>query len=82
MAEAGWPAPLLRGFKKTAPIAPGASVDVPFCLTTRDLSYYTAASGWVRATAATAHFGASAADLRQSMPLKLAAPIVESVELA
>ena len=78
---AGWPAPLLRGFKKTAPIAPGASVAVPFCLATRDLSYY-AHGGWVKAAMATAHFGASAGDLRQSLVLPLGAvapvPLVES----
>ena len=38
-------------------------MDVPFCLTARDLSFYRG-GGWVRAAAATAHFGASSADLR------------------
>ena len=66
---ARWPAPLLRGFRKTAPLAPGAGADVPFCLTARDLSFYD--GGWVLAPAATAHFGASAGDLRVSLPLPL-----------
>ena len=67
---AGWPVPLLRGFRKTTPIAPGDLVDVPFCLTARDLSFYRG-GGWVRAAAATAHFGASAGDLRASLRLPL-----------
>lgn len=73
---AGWPSPMLRGFRKTAPIAPGASAVLAFCLSERDVSYYSN-GGWVKATTATAHFGASAADLRQSLALPLAAPTVE-----
>jgi len=45
-------------------------VDVPFCLTARDLSFYRGGA-WVRAAAATAHFGASSADLRASLRLPL-----------
>ena len=45
-------------------------MDVPFCLTARDLSFYRG-GGWVRAAAATAHFGASSADLRASLRLPL-----------
>ena len=43
---------------------------MPFCLTARDLSFYRAGA-WVRAAAATAHFGASSADLRASLRLPL-----------
>ena len=43
-------------------------MDVPFCLTARDLSFYRGGA-WVRAAAATAHFGASSADLRASLRL-------------
>ena len=45
-------------------------MDVPFCLTARDLAFYRG-GGWVRAAAATAHFGASSADLRASLRLPL-----------
>ena len=45
-------------------------MDVPFCLTARDLSFYRGGA-WVRAAAATAHFGASSADLRASLRLPL-----------
>ena len=45
-------------------------MDVPFCLTARDLSFYRDGA-WVRAAAATAHFGASSADLRASLRLPL-----------
>ena len=76
---AGWPAPLLRGFRKTTPIAPGDLLDVPFCLTARDLSFYRG-GGWVRAAAATAHFGASAGDLRASLSLRL--PLDQLGEMA
>ena len=76
---AGWPAALLRGFRKTTPIAPGDLVDVPFCLTARDLSFYRG-GGWVRAAAATAHFGASAGDLRASLSLRL--PLDQLGEMA
>ena len=43
---------------------------MPFCLTARDLSFYRGGA-WVRAAAATAHFGASSADLRASLRLPL-----------
>ena len=45
-------------------------MDVPFCLTARDLSFYRGGA-WVRAAAATAHFGASSADLHASLRLPL-----------
>lgn len=46
-AEAGHPAPLLKGFEKTGLIAPSQSRSVTFTLTDQDLSYYSDGM-WVR----------------------------------
>merc|ERR1711862_954022 len=70
-AEAKQPSPVLKGFTKTEKISPGASLDVTFQLAKEDLAYWNSGS-WEHATSATAHIGASSADIRLSMPIKLA----------
>merc|ERR1740121_257654 len=65
---AGQPGPVLKGFQKTPQLLPQESMVVTFGLTDRDLSYYSAHHanpGWVQARRATAHIGASSADLSQ-----------------
>jgi len=70
-AEAGHPAPLLKGFQQTTLLDTGAETEVIFALTPRDLSYYdTGAGAWLEAKSATAHLGESSADLRQSLDLE------------
>jgi len=54
--SAQYPSALLKGFNKTALIAPGQSIQVAFKLTNRDLSYYTSA-GWTKAKHAVVHVG-------------------------
>ncbi len=62
---AGQPAPLLKGFVKTAPIAPGGTVRVTFELTERDTSYYDVVSkGWVQVADVQLFLGGSSADIR------------------
>jgi len=72
---AGHPAPMLKGFRSTAVLAPGASEDITFALRERDVSYYSvAAQGWTKAEGiATAHIGESSADIRRSLTLCLGA---------
>ena len=69
---AGLPSPLLKGFQKTPLLAPAASTRLSFNLTARDISYYSSGA-WVRPNRVTLHFGASSADLRQSLEYQLAA---------
>mmetsp|Transcript_66238 Transcript_66238/g.188093 ORF Transcript_66238/g.188093 Transcript_66238/m.188093 type:complete len:136 (+) Transcript_66238:3-410(+) len=69
--EAGHPAPLLKGFRKTRVLQPGGQEDVVFRLSGRDLSYFDAGSGsWRRAGLARARVGESSADVRQTLDLE------------
>jgi len=67
---AGHPAPFLKGFRRTAVLLPGATEDVTFRLSGRDVSYYDeAVGGWLRAATATASVGESSEDIRQRLAL-------------
>lgn len=71
--EAGHPAPLLKGFRKTGIMLPGTAAEVTFELRGRDLSYYSLPlGGWARAASGVVHVGESSADIRQSLVLPLA----------
>jgi hypothetical protein len=70
-AAAKQPSPILKGFAKTSQIHPGDSVTLTFQLSKGDFAYWDSGS-WEHATSATAHIGASSADIRLSMPIKLA----------
>jgi beta-glucosidase len=72
--EAGFPAPVLKGFQKTSLIYPGASAEITFRLTDRDMSYFDGFSdqnGYVprfsMVDQAVAHVGASSADIKQTV---------------
>jgi beta-glucosidase len=70
-AEAGHPTPLLKGFKRTGIIAPGAKIEVAFRLAGRSLAYYDSRRGdWREASNYTVHLGESSADIRQTLALK------------
>jgi len=70
-AEAGHPAPLLRGFRRTGRLAPAASAGVEFHLSVRDLSFYDAkAHAWEKTASITAHVGESSADIRRTISLR------------
>lgn len=74
-AAAGQPAPLLKGFQKTAEIAPGSASEVIFRLSARDLSYFDIGSqSFVQASTAVAHIGESSADIRLHATVALAPP--------
>lgn len=68
-AAAQQPRPILKGFTKTATISPGKSQTITFTLTPRDMSYWNSGS-WHQVSSATAHIGASSADLRISVAIK------------
>jgi beta-glucosidase len=74
--EAQYPAPVLKGFQKTAVIKPGHTVQVTFQFTEADLSFWDSGS-WCKIDTATAHIGASSADIRQTLPLLLAGERVD-----
>jgi beta-glucosidase len=64
-ADAGEPPLVLRGFAKTPLLPPGGTVDLPFSLSTRDLSIWD--DGWrVAPGGFTVRVGASSRDLRLS----------------
>lgn len=69
--DAQEPSPLLKAFEKTKVLAPGDSMEVPFHLTSRDMSHWSPVSGWTLAPMAglTAHIGFSSADISMSLPL-------------
>jgi len=79
-ASAQQPRPILKGFTKTAVIAPGKSTTWKFTLSARDMSYWNSGS-WHQVSSATAHIGASSADLRLSVPIKSSEEIVSSEEI-
>jgi len=74
--EAGFPAPILKGFQKTGLVYPGASIRVTFRLTPRDMSYFDGLKSdgysprWTKVTHAVAHIGASSADIKQRVHVK------------
>jgi beta-glucosidase len=57
----------LRGFQWTRLLQPGESQELRFVLTSRDLSVYSLAEGWVRSNYVEVHVGASSADIRRSV---------------
>ena len=64
----------LKGFAKTKNLKPGASETLTFAIDPYTLaSFNEGTSAWETAAGAyTAHFGASAADIRATVPFKLA----------
>jgi len=68
-AQAGWPKPFLKGFKRTSALAPGESEQVVFELSRRDLSYYDVNLGDYTKASGTfhAHVGESSADIRRTL---------------
>jgi beta-glucosidase len=68
---AGQPAPILKGFHKTAMLMPGKTHPVEFRLSPQDMSFYDSRSltegFWVQAHSAVAHIGESSADVRHSV---------------
>jgi len=66
--EARQPAAVLKGFSKTPTLQPGQILPVVLQLTQRDLSYWESGS-WKQVSVATAHVGASSADIRLSFPV-------------
>jgi len=62
------PSKLLRGFKKTALLAPGESEELTFAFSERDLSTFTDGA-WSAWDGIVARFGASSMDLRQELVL-------------
>merc|ERR1712032_1152462 len=66
---AGFLTPVLKGFRKTGKISPGASSVVTFRLQKRDVSYWDGVGKWVVAPTLVAHLGESAADIRQTVQL-------------
>jgi beta-glucosidase len=73
-ADAGQPAPFLKGFEHTGLLTPGGNSTVTFGLTERDLSYMMACGEpkpWQPPAAAVAHVGESSEDIRHSLLLDL-----------
>jgi beta-glucosidase len=72
-SEAGHHAALLKGFKKTGLLHPGTLTMLTFRLTSRDLSYFCAAtSAWKLASgSAVVHIGESSKDVRQSLDIEI-----------
>lgn len=72
-ADAGHPAPLLKGFKRSGPLHPGSSIAVTFKLTNRDMSYFSLVDGaWKLAKGnIVAHIGESSKDIRQTLALQV-----------
>jgi len=68
-AEAQHPAPLLKGFAKTGMIQPGEAETVSIVLSERYSLSYWENDNWIKANSATAHIGASSADIRQVLQL-------------
>jgi len=78
-AAAGHPAPFLKGFQGTGTLAPGATAELVFPLTQRDVSYFdVSVSAWTPLLTATAHIGESSRDIRHSLPLLVDASRVQS----
>mmetsp|Transcript_131308 Transcript_131308/g.280838 ORF Transcript_131308/g.280838 Transcript_131308/m.280838 type:complete len:763 (-) Transcript_131308:148-2436(-) len=70
-ADAGHPAPILKGFQKTGIVPPGGTSEVIFRLGLRDLSYYDIGTGtWEEASGVTCSVGESSADIRHSLHIE------------
>merc|ERR1712232_754084 len=69
--EAQHPAPLLKGFTKTGVLQPGSSEEVSIQLSERYSLTYWENGKWIMPSSATAHIGASSADIRQTLVLTL-----------
>lgn len=69
--EAQHPAPLLKGFTKTGLLEPGKSEEVSIQLSDRYSLTYWESGQWIKPSSATAHIGASSADIRQTLVLTL-----------
>jgi beta-glucosidase len=69
--EAQHPAPLLKGFTKTGVLQPGGSEKVSILLSERYSLTYWENGEWIKPASATAHIGASSADIRQTLALTL-----------
>jgi len=65
--EVKQPAPLLKGFAKTASLKPNASTEVTFPLTAAQLSYFEDGA-WHQVSRGVAHIGWSSADILLSVP--------------
>jgi beta-glucosidase len=70
-AEAQHPTPLLKGFAKTNLIQPGETAAVSIVLKEKDSLRYWDNGVWVTTPSATAHIGASSADIRRSLVLTI-----------
>jgi beta-glucosidase len=66
-AEAGHPAPLLKGFMKTDLIQPGKSVQASIRLGDRELSYWESGR-WLKASSVNLHLGSSSAQIVKTLP--------------
>merc|ERR1711862_896667 len=81
-AIAEHPAPLLKGFVKTGIVEGGRSAVIKVVLTEKNSLRYWSNGSWVRAPHATAHIGASSADIRHTLLLDpLEAPLQTSAHL-
>jgi len=69
--EAQLPAPLLKGFAKTGLLQPGNAEEVSIQLSDRYSLTYWENGQWIKPSSATAHIGASSADIRQTLVLNL-----------
>mmetsp|Transcript_101706 Transcript_101706/g.265251 ORF Transcript_101706/g.265251 Transcript_101706/m.265251 type:complete len:947 (+) Transcript_101706:44-2884(+) len=68
-SEAGYSAPILRGFQRSELLEVGASATVTFALSRRDLSHWDVDKGdWAAVSQVTAHIGESSGDIRQTLP--------------
>jgi beta-glucosidase len=76
--EAGYPAPLLKGFVKSSVIKPGEASKVTFVLLPRDVSYYDHGA-WIKAKKVVAHIGASSYDIRVNLTTSTDASEVEVI---
>merc|ERR1712232_783651 len=77
------PVPILKGFRKTGNLLPGADVTLNFTLHSKDFSYYHS-GGWRAVMAGRVHVGESSADIRLSTPVTFSteAHVPEAVTFA
>jgi len=66
-----YPKLLLRGFHKTKLLQPGKSEKVVFNLSPRDVSIYRSEGGWAPQRNVEVHVGASSADIRHVLPVRV-----------
>lgn len=71
-AQAGYPTPILRGFRKTGMIPAGSSESVLLHFTARDLSFYEPLfQRWIMPGSLRALVGESSRDIRLSIPMRI-----------